>query len=136
MEEGQGRGGGARGQARRATSRVPDHPTWSCRRGPQARVQQHTVVQLADVFSMVQILDFPVPQTVEQRSDFLKLLDTQRLTETKSVESGRKVSAELGGHVSSSTLSAHQMARVGESLDSVEWVQLGGLLLAQGHSCQ
>ena len=35
------------------------------------------------------------------------------------------VSAKLGGHVSSSTLSAHQMARAGEPVDSVgsdEWV--------------
>ena len=35
--------------------------------------------QLADVVPMVQ--DIPVPQTVEQLSDFLKLLDMQRLVE-------------------------------------------------------
>ena len=37
------------------------------------------------------------------------------------------VSAQLGGYVSSSTLSAHQMARVGEpadSDDSIVWVKL------------
>ena len=34
------------------------------------------------------------------------------------------MSAQLGGHVSSSTLSAHQMPRVGEPADSVEWVEL------------
>ena len=36
-------------------------------------------------------------------------------------------SAQLGGHVSSSTLSAHQMARAGEPVDSVVsdvWVRL------------
>ena len=31
---------------------------------------------------------------------------------------GREVSAQLGGHVSSSTLSAHQVARAGEAVDS------------------
>ena len=37
------------------------------------------------------------------------------------------VSAQLGEHVSSSTLSAHQMARAGEPVDSdgsIEWVKL------------
>ena len=37
---------------------------------------------------------------------------------------GQVVSAQLGGHVSSSTLSAHQMARAGEPVDSdgtIEW---------------
>ena len=40
---------------------------------------------------------------------------------------GQVVSARLGGHVSSSTLSAHQMARAGEPVDSygsIEWVKL------------
>ena len=40
---------------------------------------------------------------------------------------GQEVSAQLGGHVSSSTLSAHQMARAGEPADSdgsIEWVKL------------
>ena len=40
---------------------------------------------------------------------------------------GQVVSAKLGGHVSSSTLSAHQMARAGEPADSdgsIEWVKL------------
>ena len=37
---------------------------------------------------------------------------------------GQVVSAQLGGHVSSSTLSAHQMPRAGEHADSVEWVEL------------
>ena len=31
---------------------------------------------------------------------------------------GQEVSAQLGGHVSSSTLSAHQMARAGEPLEA------------------
>ena len=38
---------------------------------------------------------------------------------------GQEVSAQLGGHVSSSTLSAHQMARAGEPVNSdgsTEWV--------------
>ena len=40
---------------------------------------------------------------------------------------GQVVSAQLGGHVSSSTMSAHQMARAGEPADSdgsIEWVKL------------
>ena len=40
---------------------------------------------------------------------------------------GQVVSAQLGGHVSSSTLSAHQMARAGEPVNSdgsIEWVKL------------
>ena len=40
---------------------------------------------------------------------------------------GQVVSAQLGEHVSSSTLSAHQMARAGEPVDSdgsIEWVKL------------
>ena len=40
---------------------------------------------------------------------------------------GQVVSVQLGGHVSSSTLSAHQMARAGEPADSdgsIEWVKL------------
>ena len=37
---------------------------------------------------------------------------------------GQVVSAQLGGHVSSSTLSAHQMPPAGEPADNVEWVEL------------
>ena len=44
--------------------------------GPQERVQRHAVEQLADFAPMVQILDVPVPQMVDQLVDVLKLLDT------------------------------------------------------------
>ena len=40
---------------------------------------------------------------------------------------GQEASAQLGGHVSSFTLSAHQMARAGEPVNSdgsIEWVKL------------
>ena len=56
---------------------------------------------------------------------------------------GQVVSAKLGLHVSSSTLSAHQMARAGEPVGSVgsdEWVLMCPprhwqvLLLEQTHS--
>ena len=40
------------------------------------RVQRHAVEQLADFAPMVQILDLPVPQMVDQLVDVLKLLDT------------------------------------------------------------
>ena len=44
-------------------------------RGPQERVPRHTVEQMADVAPMVQILDAPVLQTVDQLVDVLKLFD-------------------------------------------------------------
>ena len=45
-------------------------------RGPQARIQQRTMEQLADVVPMVQILDIPVPQMVEQLPDVLRFFAT------------------------------------------------------------
>ena len=48
-----------------------------CLGEPRARIQKHTVEQLADVVPMVQILDSPVPQTVEQLLEVFRLLDTQ-----------------------------------------------------------
>ena len=45
-------------------------------RGPQARIQQRTMEQLADVVPMVQILDTPVPQMVEQLPDVMRFFDT------------------------------------------------------------
>ena len=53
------------------------HPVLVSRGGPQARVQKHTIEQLADVVPMVQILDTPVPQMVEQLLEVFRLLDTQ-----------------------------------------------------------
>ena len=47
--------------------------------------------------------------------------------------SGWQVSAELGGYVTSSTLSAHQMARGGEPLDSVWLVQLSNDVTSKTH---
>ena len=46
---------------------------------PQERVPRHTVEHIVDlvrVAPMVQILDAPVPQTVEQLPDILRLFDT------------------------------------------------------------
>ena len=43
--------------------------------GLPERVQRHTVVQLADVAPMVQILDVPVPQMADQLVDVLELSD-------------------------------------------------------------
>ena len=45
-------------------------------RGPQERIQQRTMEQLADVEHMVQILDTPVPQMVEQLPDVMRFFDT------------------------------------------------------------
>ena len=44
-------------------------------RGLQARVQKHTMEQLAHVLPMVQILDSPVPQMVDTVLDFFRSLD-------------------------------------------------------------
>ena len=48
---------------------------------PQGRVLRHTVEQIADVCSFVQILNAPVPQTGEQLVSFFVFLDTQMLVE-------------------------------------------------------
>ena len=45
-------------------------------RGPQERIQQRTMEQLADVVPTVQILDIPVPQLVEQLADIMRFFDT------------------------------------------------------------
>ena len=42
---------------------------------PQERVPRHTVEQMADVAPMVQILDAPVPQTVDKLHDVLQFFD-------------------------------------------------------------
>ena len=47
-------------------------------RGPQVGILRHNMLQRADVCPFVQILDAPVPQTVEQLPDVLRFLD--RLT--------------------------------------------------------
>ena len=66
---------GARAVRRWRTRRTTLHaqrPTGT----PQERVQRHTMEQVAE-FALVQILDAPVLQTVEQLADILKLMDTQ-----------------------------------------------------------
>ena len=44
-------------------------------RGPQERVQRHTMEQFVRVAPMVQILDAPVPQMVDKLEDVLKIVD-------------------------------------------------------------
>ena len=44
--------------------------------GPQERIQRRTVEQPAEIVPMVQILDAPVPQTVDQLVEVLKPFDT------------------------------------------------------------
>ena len=46
--------------------------------GPQERVQQRTLEQLADVVPMVQILDIPLPQIVDQLVASLLHLDVEQ----------------------------------------------------------
>ena len=55
-------------------------------RGPKARVQKHIMEQLADVVPMVQILDFPVPQMVEQLVDVFRFFDTLCLVPEQVIE--------------------------------------------------
>ena len=45
-------------------------------RGPQARIQQRTMEQVANVVPMVQSLDIPVPQMVGQLADIMHFFDT------------------------------------------------------------
>ena len=45
-------------------------------RGPKERIQRHTAEQLAEIAPMVQILNAPVPQTVDQLVEVLRPLDT------------------------------------------------------------
>ena len=61
---------------KRLPPRVPGHPVLGEPRGPQARIRQRTMEQLADVVPMVQILDTLVPQMVEQLPDVLRFLAT------------------------------------------------------------
>ena len=55
-------------------------------RWPQERIQQRTVEQLADVVPMVQILDIPVPQLVDQLPDVLRFFATLLLVPELFVE--------------------------------------------------
>ena len=55
-------------------------------RGPQERIQQRTMEQLADVVPMVQILDIPVPQMVEQLPDVLRFFDTLQPVPEQAIE--------------------------------------------------
>ena len=43
--------------------------------GPQERVPQHTVEPMLETFVPVPSLDVPVPQTVDQLEDVLKIVD-------------------------------------------------------------
>ena len=58
------------------TPRVPGHPVWVSRGGHRNGSQMRTMEQLADVVPMVQILDIPVPQMVEQLADIMRFFDT------------------------------------------------------------
>ena len=46
-------------------------------RGPQARIQQRTMEQLAVVVPMVHVLDIPVPHMVEQLLEVFRRLDIE-----------------------------------------------------------
>ena len=66
-----------------ALSDEDEVPVWGSRppclgepRGPQERAQPRTVEQIAVYAPMVQILDAPVPQLVEQLPDILHFFDT------------------------------------------------------------
>ena len=117
-EEGQGRGGGARGKARRPP---PPQPTlFSLYEeepgggrpaslveplGPQAQVQRHAVEHLADVAPLLQCLDAPVPQEVEQLMDAFKSLDSPMAEQVMAVP---KISSP--SHASRTVLSEPQTA--------------------------
>ena len=53
---------------------------------PQERIQHRTLKQLADVVPMVQVLDIPVPQLVDQLVDVLRFFATLLLVPEQAVE--------------------------------------------------
>ena len=55
---------------------LPSRPTPLVEVRPQGRVQRHFLEHMADFCPYVQILDAPVPQTVEQLPDVLRFFDT------------------------------------------------------------
>ena len=57
---------------------VPGHPVWVSRGGAQERDQQRTVEQIAVYAPMVQILDAPVAQMVEQLPNLVQFFDILR----------------------------------------------------------
>ena len=60
----------------RLSPRVPGHPFFSEPRGPQDQDQLRTMEQAAAYAPMVQILDIPVPQLVDQLADVMRFFDT------------------------------------------------------------
>ena len=54
----------------------PSRPTPLVEVRPQGRVQRHFLEHMADICPCVQILDAPVPQTVGQLPDVLRVFDT------------------------------------------------------------
>ena len=76
-------------------------------------------VEVLMIFSLILVWQLhPQFRVMSWVEDFFGLFPVPK----KSAHSGRKVSAELGGHVSSSTLGAHQMAREdGSRLGKVIW---------------
>ena len=65
-------------------------------RGPQDRVQQRTVEQLADVVPMVQILDIPGPQGVDQLVEACRHLDLHGGTGLQGFSQGQGTTARSG----------------------------------------
>ena len=90
------------------------------------RISERTVEQIVDTSSGVGLGQGSASSAGVADEDFT--WGFSHFSPWKKVRSaGQVVSAQLGEHVSSSTLSAHQMARAGEPMDSdgsIEWVKL------------
>ena len=77
---------------------LPGHPVWVSRGGPQARIQQRTMEQLADVVPTVQILDIPVPQMVEQLVEVPTVISFSSLQRTAEQHVDIRVPRRGGRH--------------------------------------
>ena len=84
---------------------------------PEQSTTAQTVEQIVDISSLGGLGQGSASSAGAADEDFTG--GVSHFSPRKKVRSaGQEVSAQLGGHVSSSTLSAHQVARAGEPVDS------------------
>ena len=81
------------------------------------RISERIVEQIVDISSGGGLGQGSASSAGGADEDFTRFFALFTMRKVRSA--GQEVSAQLGGHVSSSTLSARQMARAGEPADSV-----------------
>ena len=102
--------------------------------GPQGRIQQHTVEQFGDFAPMVQILDAPVPQSVDQLGGCLQAhrhlsarardRSAQDLVSSSTFSRCSRRHADVGAHLTSSGLPDGYTVRPGRY--TKYWARLSG----------